>query len=345
MQFAMEDFLNIYFPSLLYNMNPKDYYVKGGRAHDAYFRETTLSPDWDVEGTPTFNKEIKKQLQNFAKKMKLELHENKVEVFEKPMYQYGFKNYLLFGKDPYFLDVIINEEIKKIENKTHLINNINYLNLNEFFQDLKITLGDRKSKLKDYIKFTGSDYGPKKDLQEFFEKFFEIKVPEYVYTWSVNRFILGTKDIEKYIKQNVKDKDVLQDIFNNFLTPLYLMATKNANIKQINNFYLNYDPPEITPENVKEIIDEFYSEGILSIFNLQKNYMEMEMIRGKYNRTLKRYKNILTMIWNDLTDNYKIYLVATCENKQKISLFNLNKNCHATLFCDTKEIKKYNAGC
>lgn len=144
MDFDFKEFIEVVFPVIL-KQSTKGYYVKGGRAHDFYFRDKTNSLDWDLIVTKKFAACTGYALDQYAKKNGLILVNHIVpketSFFGYEMHQYGFKGHDSGNNDPFFVDMIIHDSISPSE--FIRVDSVNYVTLMDFVSDLILTQRNR----------------------------------------------------------------------------------------------------------------------------------------------------------------------------------------------------------
>jgi|UniRef100_A0A6C0J4A1 hypothetical protein len=129
--FDMKEFQEVVIPSMLTNRT--DYYIKGGKAYDTYFKDTTNSKNFELVGNKDFLEYIKEYLTSYSQKLNLFLittpligkdKSNKIQF-----------SYNIDGVNHYFMDVTITE--------SHLeylvMCGLNYMTLMNFVSDLFLT--------------------------------------------------------------------------------------------------------------------------------------------------------------------------------------------------------------
>jgi len=195
-EFNLKDFLDICIPAFLQNRN--DYYIKGGKAHDVYFKNITYSVDYDLVGTTSFKEYIESMLEGIEKKIKLKLLKRQTQFDGKYMFQYGFENFFIEEKDPYLIDLLIDINFK--ENDFTTLCGINYMTINNFMKDLLITKKNRYILTQKYKKSldTTKFY---KDFNKFKKKYnFELNFEQTIEMENINQLLKSSLD---FIKNNL----------------------------------------------------------------------------------------------------------------------------------------------
>lgn len=60
---------------------------------------------------------------------------------------------------------------------------------------------------------------------------------------------------------------------------------------------------------------------------------------------IKRITQIIDINWDNLSNEYKIYLLDKCRDLDAIKLFNISDNCMAVLKCSSSNIEKKTGKC
>ena len=349
MNLDIKDFTNVIIPLILQDRT--DYYVKGGRVYDTYFVDKSGSIDWDIRGTSDFQKYIEQQCQEYATRFKVKILKRlseceTIDCGNVPLYQYGFEGYEEEKGDPFILDILIDNNFKPIYTT---INKINYMNMIDFVKDLLITLDSRSSKLNVYSKTLdikispiynevqkyNSEYKTNFDIQQNFSQL-KISIIEYL-----NKYINKIKSttIKNIIKENIINNISKSDNF----------IREETDVQDIlENTYPSEEETEEMDEFV-QFFEEFNDKILSNITANIKNKLETNMISKKYSKTKKRTDNVINISWENLTDDYKKYLINECKksssNTPEITLFNVNKTCQAILNCKNTKIKKDTSKC
>lgn len=365
--FNMNYFMTNIIPSMLKTL--QNYYIKGGKAYDAYFKNKTNSIDWDVVmNQETFDK-LSKQLNEYAKIFSLTLMERKTNFQDETMIQFGFKDeFYDDSKDAYFLDAIIKDE-KDITNNIATINGLNYMDLSLFVKDILETLSDRYDKVMKYMNSRENiqDNSTLKDFNLEYKQNMSYNydsVAEFK-----NNTIFKLVHFIRSNSYNKKDKKkmakkVYNLFYNNIIKPLQNIALENLGHKdqylKVTSIFLEWeyqDDDSYNNLNETERIHfrsiykyvETYFQDILSGFNqrlLAK--LELKAIGSKYMKTIKRTQEVLNISTDTISEEYMEYLSGVCQNDKEKKfhyLYNLNKTCRASFTCKRKEIKKSISTC
>jgi len=355
-EFNLKDFLDICIPAFLQNRN--DYYIKGGKAHDVYFKNITYSVDYDLVGTTSFKEYIESMLEGIEKKIKLKLLKRQTQFDGKYMFQYGFENFFIEEKDPYLIDLLIDINFK--ENDFTTLCGINYMTINNFMKDLLITKKNRYILTQKYKKSldTTKFY---KDFNKFKKKYnFELNFEQTIEMENINQLLKSSLDFIKNnltnITNSISDEQTckfVDDINNDLVKKLTESLNHSLSLYDIVRIINNIDHLDLleaskitvskqTKKKIREI-DTFLEEfnDILSEYNAINNTkIENISINKKYDKTMKRYKNIISINWNQLSDVYKIYILSNCYKKydknkhtDTIELYDISDTCKAYILC------------
>ena len=353
--FNMNYFMTDIIPSMLKTL--QNYYIKGGKAYDAYFKNKTNSIDWDVVMNQETFDELSKELNEYAKRFSLTLMEKKTKFPDETMIQFGFKGeFYDDSKDPYFLDAII-KDIKDVTKNIAPINGLNYMDLSLFVKDILETLSDRYDKVMKYM-------NSRKNIQDnsTLEKFNLKYTQNMSYNYdSVAEFKNNTIiQLAHFIRsKSYNNKNVYDLFYNNIIRPLEKLGDNEQYSKVVSILgEWEYEDDSIynslneTEKNQFDYIYEYvqtYFDDILSDFNqhfLVK--LELKAIGSKYMKTIKRTQEVLNISTDTISEEYMEYLSGVCQNdkEQKFHyLYNLNKTCRASFVCKRKEIKKSISTC
>lgn len=347
-KFNEDDFLNIIIPVMFKQANG-EYYVKGGRVYDVYFKDKTDSIDWDVTADETFSKDIGDKLQKYATKFNLVLLKNETAIDDLPMIQYGFQDIFFQVNDPYVIDVVIKD--KKIQPTDYfVIEGVNYMSLENFMTDLLITQTNRSIQAREYHKH-----------------FVKARLPQYMHAYDIPEDI-EVKSISKAVRNSVPycmkkaEKTRFVDDYMKYLIMFIAtelsklnIAEDNSHEEQLNIFntklkeLISYaeDEYEKKTDEWEEI--DFFSDYDFFIDNVYNHLVSLEVggkMFQKYKKTRKRYNNIINLSWDNLTNKFKRYLTEQCSlGKQNINLFNINSTCLAYVDCSENTIVKNTSNC
>lgn len=322
-EFDIIDFCNVTIPSLLLP-KLKNYYVKGGRAYNAYFKNKIDSIDYDIVTLETGV--IKSFMEESASKYKLILIEQQQTVeLEKTPYklkQYGFQ-FMTYDKtnDIFIIDVL---EMKINENDVTNLNNILYYNFDLFVNDVLKTCIYRYNLNKRYkeCKSKNNDDSIYTDLDNFNNKYgskieFSTIIPLYEFAEKTIYILKKEKNTEYFVTQLQK-----------------LIDTKNIDFNTYTDIYSKF-----TGNNEPEIVEAYFND-VLSGYNTYSLInIEAEASEYKYIKTERRKKKILSLDWSELSDVFKIYIIQMCNTNDKIiKLFNISSTCNAVYDCNIKNI-------
>jgi hypothetical protein len=86
------------------------------------------------------------------------------------------------------------------------------------------------------------------------------------------------------------------------------------------------------------LINDFlvsFSENVASSIHYhQKNVNEYHQTFKKYNKTIKRLENIINISWENLSDEFKKYVLLRCsQTGEHTILFNISRTCTAGIKC------------
>ena len=334
MSLNITDFANVIIPVILYGRT--DYYVKGGRVHDIYFKDSTNSIDWDLVGTKQFLSYVESKCEEWAKKFDKTLITNTAAFGDHRMIQYGFQEYEEEKGDPYIFDILIYDNITKKEYTT--INGINYMKMENFVEDLIITLHERAIFSKNYFKVSDE---PDRDVKEYNKKHgtnFNLDQLEDFDQQTIDHF----KNYIKKIKSE-KVKEIIQDsIINKIINKgeeddpqsiLYDMEPTKKEVKELDKFV--------------DFYEDWNSEINANVRQQRLVKIEKSKYIKKYIKTNKRTNNVINIKWENLTDVYKTYLINECitNRSREIELFKVNETCKAILNCRTNNVRSTTKKC
>lgn len=339
-------------PLFLQNTPEKNYYIKGGRCYDAYFKDTTNSKDWDLVTDEKTLDYLITRMTEYGKLLNIEVQRRDAEFPNikgqyEHMVQLGFKNFSIDG-DPFLLDIIVRD--KELIYTT--IDNLNYMPLLDFVEDIIITYDNRANMFDDSVTKTSGDAKKPiiKKVNRFNRKYnqnmdiFSIESCQTLIENTRNQFI-------EYIKSHALPK--VGKLYIDFMNKIQ----KFNDFKQdncINNYYDVYGKYDI--EDIWEKIDNktqddddnfnYIQEFIYDYFNdiignwdtLDKNVTERKLFQEKYEKTSKRIGNVIDISWDNLSNSYKKYLMTKCQDNKEISLFNMGDTCNAYLKCGTQNV-------
>jgi hypothetical protein len=331
----MEDFMNVIIPLFLSKIDT-EYYVKGGKAYDFFFRQGTNSIDWDIVMSKRTYEKLADQLRNFGKiNGNWVLKETNRKNFG--MIQLSFEKhdkifYYDDSNDPYFMDCVIEEDIKE---DPVIWEGIRYMNMTHFVTDLIVTLTNRYDRVRSQM-----------------QRFLKIKKT----LGSMIPYVDNVDKVKAYIMEKVQDLDDKNAIskFTIFIRN-YKPPEKLSNLGEIitnmlidmNHFDSNIDDMydeknEERPENDKKILEELNDKisEIAEYFLLQQ---ETKII-SKYLKTYKRAQNVSKISWEHLSDKYKRYLLENCKGTT-LDIFSISNGCKAYLNCMSIYIDKDTTGC
>lgn len=350
--FDLHEFIEVVFPVIL-KQAIKNYYVKGGRVYDFYFKNKTGSIDWDIIGTDKFRIYIEKTLQDYASKFGLTLIHNLIpqerSLFGYEMYQYGFRNYFYSDdKDPYFIDIVVHNSISPKEYIQ--IGSINYITLEEFIKDLIITQRNRYNIVKNYM------HGELDIAISRFNRKYHTNIKEKngdVFTQSI--FV-----IDSYIQKKTKKYPQVREVLENtIIVPLRSLSQNTDKLsfdsiqEQLKKIFIDSDPQteleelsasEEDEDELNDLIDgilsDYYTDILLEVFS-----EESPLSYSKFLKTRDRYKNVIDISWENLSIEYKRYLIEKCEKNDYLDLFSISDTCRGYLICASKKIDKKTSRC
>lgn len=344
--FDIDNFTNVIIPLILSYRN--DYYIKGGRAFDIYFKDNQPSIDWDIVGSEEFIKYLKESLTDIANKAGITLLENitRNPTTDEPMIQLGFEGYEMEPNDPYILDVVISDNIHGDK-----ITILQYMPFTDFVADLIYTLDKRADQTEEYLASLGDEGVLKKEAGNFNEKYgtnFDITKSFDENKQEIIEFL------KVYIFHHFEDKNTRKIIMEKIVIPL--KSLDNPTFDEINKIistdlsrnFEGYDEEDIDSiENFEEFLTQDFNDILGGIFSLDTNKKESMKISLKFNKTFRRYNTIVNMTWDNLTDEYKIWIMRNCSTEAKgyLTLFNIDPLCKATLSCPQMKVYKNTTGC
>jgi hypothetical protein len=279
---------------------------------------------------------LTEQLRNFGENIGWILKETNRENFG--MIQLSFEKdgqifYYDNSNDPYFMDCVMVEEIK--ENPV-VWNGIRYMNMTHFVADLIETLTSRHEK-----------------VQAKAAKFLKSKGNLAALITTVN----SLDKFKVYVIEKLGDlkdtyiRDTLIDFVREYKPPKKLLnlgeiitdMTIDMN-KVDSDIEDKYDEEgkekpdhdkidlENLGEHLSDIAEYFLLEG------------ESNMVISKYRKTYVRAQNVAEITWEQLSDDYKRYLLGKC-NGPKLDIFTVSQTCQAFLRCESHDIDKDTSGC
>ena len=126
---------------------------------------------------------------------------------------------------------------------------------------------------------------------------------------------LFLENSKKYTLKNEKYLYIIENIYNN-------LNNKSRDIKTRNNLdklsivinriyeYLEYKKIYLN-EQFREYIEN-YIHVLLSVIRLKMDLLEIPTFYKKFIKTSKRVDNIINIDWDNLTEEYKEYIVNLC---------------------------------
>jgi len=346
MSFNISDFANVIIPLILNGRT--DYYVKGGRVYDIYFKDTTNSIDWDLVGTREFLLYIESKCEEWAKIFNKKLLKRNAAFEDRNMIQYGFDEYEEEKGDPFIFDIIIDDTIID-DTKYTTINGINYMKMENFVEDLITTLDDRATKLKKYFNVLGKNGDSYKEVEKYNKDHktnFNLDKLKNFDQQTIDHF-------NQYISKNIKEervKKIIQDNIINKISNININKHENGEEEDLQDILDKQDPTDEETEEMGKFLFlyEDWNSDIKANFTLQRTgKIEKSIAFKKYIKTNKRTNNVININWNNLTDVYKIYLLNECTTKgsKEIKLFKVNETCKAILNCRTKNLRRTTKTC
>jgi hypothetical protein len=357
MSFDIIEFNNVLIPVLLKRM-PEPYYIKGGRAYDAYFKDSTNSSDWDIVTNRAGVSFIETYMTQYASRTGVSIQRNETSFLigreTVPMVQFGFRDYDIEG-DPFLLDILI------VEKELHgtPISEFYFMPIIDFISDLIITLGDRDKKLTKY-KNSMKPIGPVVNEAKKFNKRYgsnfditnisscielrDISLPiisEYI---SKNGTPLVSRlFIEEYVEK-LRDLD-LRGAVTDCIDKYYKIQLESDIDSKWESEEEKTDEDEDSYSGLTDYMSDYFNDIVDGVLSFRKNKLETENISKKYLKTLKRMGNAIDISWENLSDGYKIHLLSRCGDEPEIDLFNLSSTCTAHLSCKDFFISKNTSGC
>ena len=347
--FDMEEFLEVVVPSMLTNRT--DYYIKGGLAYDAYFKNKTNSVDFDVIGTPSFVKYVQEYLTEYSKNLNINLSAKISPPSDEDgftMVQFAFKDYTVDGKDPFFMDVVLSDS--NLEYITMC--GLNYMTLVNFVVDLLVTQDHRLVKTKKYTKVLMKENKDDmyKDIEEFNKKY-SINLPIVSNTTVILDNTI--KLLDYYLDNCVLNEKVVCKIKETTLIFLEQLRSKQdlkiiddilPVLNDVNDITRTKLEDEIEDKTEQDEIDEHmdiwddfiieYVNVLAAINGIINTRIESESIFSKYKKTRKRFKNVVDISWENLSTKFKRYLLVHCDRVgTDLELFNHSETCKAYIKC------------
>jgi hypothetical protein len=289
--------------------------------------------DWDLEGTTEFIEYIEKECGKWAKNFSKKLLKNKNLDYN--MIQFGFEEYQEEKGDPFIFDIIINDKITTT--KYTRINGINYMKMQDFVEDLIITLDNRAKNSKHYFNIIGKTY---KEVTEYNKKYkANFNLDE------LKNFEQQTRDhFEKYILEKINNEKVKKIINLEIIGKISNIINQRGVEKDIQDILDGQEPTKDDKKQMTKFVRlyEDWNDQILANVTLQlTGKREKSLTLKKYIKTVKRTNNVININWDNLTDVYKIYLLNECNTRgdREIELFKVNETCKAILNCRTKNVR------
>jgi tetratricopeptide (TPR) repeat protein len=334
-QFNFEDLFEIIIPVLLQLRN--DYYVKGGRAYDAYFKDKTDSKDWDIVGTKECFDFLILNLKQFSKKWKLNLHYDPT-VFPNgdSGYQVGFKEVWYEKNDPYFLDFSISSNIEFI-----ILNNIQYMLFMDFSADLLKLASIRQEKFSELRRSISEEGNIPKSIEEFNKKY----GVDFGLENSFEQYKYKTVSLMKQVVHQIKNSEL-----KSFQEKIIERFQNNvSNFKQAEDFFKNLYSKDFEDDDQYFELESFY-EDILDIYSahryFQNNISEFNLAENKFHKTIKRRDNLLNISWKNLSTEYKRLLLLNCTRDEVVKIFGQpGRSCLAYFDCKELKLVKETTGC
>lgn len=346
MVFNLSELIAVGIPVFLHNR--KDYYVKGGRVYDTYFKNTTNSIDWDINGTEGFDTYLRKFLLNIADKNGLNLMIKENSFIDHKLVQYGFRDLFYDDSlDPYFIDVIIGDDLFY-----DTIDGINYMTLIYFVSDLVITQGNRLKQAKRYAKSNPILLKGVDIFNETYDTSIDIcgknvyqvlkETLPFLYTYTADN---STPLVNDIITKSILDKLDKLPPNSDYDTISKILASDDP--EEILDNTTHTDEDEEDMSSITNFLSMEYGDDIISNVNaLCANILESKSIYRKYLKTRKRYENVIDINWDNISDKYKIFLMNHCkEVGDTLTLFEINDTCKSILDCNTNTINDYRENC
>lgn len=335
-EFNMDSFLNVEIPVMLHQV--ESYCVKGGRAFDILFKEKTYSLNWDIITTKENISFFENWLETYANDngLRLIIMETQPDVtIRGEKIQYGFEDYFYSdNKDPFFLNLLITDNFDR---NIITINEIKYISLNDF-------LANKYEKPKTTNKYSEIIVTMNNELEI-----------------NLNTQIIDPLEIINLSLLEYKNKlrSKVRDIFGNesvyvyglyedtFFNPFLLVFNKyKSGLISLQDFLEEIDSIDYDGinENIKNYFD---SDNIVDRLDHYSNIptIYIENIKVLLLRDSSHFENIT---WDDLSDDFKQYLMTECDkqNDKLLTIFSINETCKAVLRCkDNFNIEISKKGC
>jgi len=279
-------FINVYIPIILSKMT--NYYIKGGRAFNIYFKKKVPTIDWDIVTDEEGYNKIKDEIVVYINRSReLGLISNYNHDFN--MYQHGIlKNFVI--------DISITD-ISKIKYNT--IGYLNYMKLHDLKADIILTLNVRKNIYERYINSLN-------------------KVDEYKFLMRIQRDYGCVSEIVYDIDTT---KDTPFQTMMNFIIENLPIIELNISTDEYEDLIVNINKFK----KKQDIIDylEKYDDGILLEFHDFLPYIdqyydtvnEFTEVNTKYIKTEERYNILENISYDSVSDDYKFFLAKKFDYK------------------------------
>lgn len=312
------DFINKNFPDFLrYSGNKNNYYVKGGRVHDVIFKDKTGSIDWDIVATKEFKNMFVKFITLFSEKYNLTIIKKEHPPDKTyQLFQYGFEEYE-DDDDKFIVDInMYIENYNSIPDDFFTLDGINYMTLEDFTNDIMTLYDKRYILIKDRLENDDQI----EEIQENVNEIFNVDIERELY-YDINKFIEYT--LQLFIKKSKKytKSELYLKIIENIYKSLYDISRDTKTRKELDKIsiiinriyeYLEYKK-EYLDEQFRDYIEN-YLHILRSMIRLKMDLLEIPTFYKKFIKTAKRVDNIINIDWNNLSDNYKEYVVNLCKN-------------------------------
>lgn len=208
------------------------------------------------------------------------------------------------------------------------------MSLQKFIIDLISTQDDRAFKTERNIRyFQGTD------IYKYMKTY---GIPDDIDITSIQNAIKESIPFVRLKAEKEENSNILIPIINELEKiniPKYVTVEDEAryfldNLKRIVG---KYEEQNVDEEGDWQNIDFFedYSDFIDQVANHLVILEIGEPFLKKYKKTRKRYNNVINITWENLSTEYKTYLMENCSNHpdDEIELFNISDTCKAYLNC------------
>jgi len=350
----IDNFYNVVVPSILLEMR-RDYYVKGGRCFNAYFKLGNRSRDWDIVLTKEKYEFMKAQLDKFASENNLKiLVKNSVTyVYNNltdeenpfsdpikhnvPLNQIGFDGIDDNG-DPWLIDLVILEKSDIMDPPPIKLDGINYMFFSEFVIDLIGTFERRAFHLDLYYK------SGRKILSSLIE--FNKKISKFKIQLSY-RGIQTDAHMIRYLIETLenlllKNSDNIKNKLDLHIRGIINELSEIEEIEEIKNIDAYFTSQLSKKEiEINQLVNYMLEDFVVEFESLSIN-PHILLLLSKYDKTNSRVDTVLNMTWDSLTLPFQQYLRTRCEENEDgnfiLPLFEISPTCLSFVECDGKNI-------